>query len=286
MKRFKKKRCFFLFTLIALLVLANSCVTLRDSDKKMTKKFKKIGQKIKIFHTPFKGKSLRYVTSTTFDKSKPTVIFVHGAPGSLDNFYKHLQDLDLQKKANLIAVDRLGYGYSEFGKTEVSIAKQADALNFIANKYADTKIVLMSWSYGGPITGKMAIDNPIFSHLLMVAPAVSPKDEKHFWLGYLANWKATKWLVPKVFVVAEKEKLAHTKELEILETEWQNLKTPTTHYHGTKDWLVPYKNMAYFKTKINDSILKTVTIKGGKHIIFFKNYDLIKKELLEILNNL
>lgn len=103
----------------------------------------------------------------------------------------------------------------------------------------------------------MAIDNPtIYNHLVMVAPA----DEKHFWLGYLAKWKATKWFVLKVFVVAEAEKLAHTNELRLLEKQWKNLKILTTHYHGTKDWLVPYENLDYFKTKVSDSILKSVTI--------------------------
>lgn len=285
MKRFKKKRYILILMLFAIMIVANSCLTLRDSDKKIVKKFKKIRQDVKVYHDTFNGKSIRYIASSAFDKSKPTVIFVHGAPGSLDNYYKHIQDVDLQKKANLVAVDRLGYGYSDFGNTEISIAKQAEAINFIANKYAINKIVLFSWSFGGPIIGKMAIDNPIFDHLVMVAPAVSPDDEKHFWLGYLAKWKLTKWFVPKVFVVAEEEKLAHANELKLLEKEWQKLKTPITHYHGTKDWLVPYQNMEYFQTKINDSILKSVTIKDGKHLIFFKNYDLIKKDLLEILDN-
>ncbi len=63
-------------------------------------------------------------------------------------------------------------------------------------------------------------------------------------------------------------------------------KIPTTHYHGTKDWLVPYKNLDYFKTKVNDSILKSMTIKDGTHMIFFKDYDLIKKNLLNVLNDL
>lgn len=285
MKRFKKKRYILMLMLFVIMIVANSCLTLRDSDKKIVKKFKKIGQDVKVYHDIFNEKSIRYVASSAFDKSKPTVIFVHGAPGSLDNYYKHLQDIDLQKKANLVAVDRLGYGYSDFGNSVTSITKQAEAINFIANKYASNKIVLFSWSFGGPIIGKMAIDNPIFDHLVMVAPAVSPDDEKHFWLGYLAKWKLTKWFVPKVFVVAEEEKLAHANELKLLENEWQKLKVPITHYHGTKDWLVPYKNMEYFQTKVNDSILKSVTIKDGKHLIFFKNYDLIKKDLLEILDN-
>jgi pimeloyl-ACP methyl ester carboxylesterase len=276
-----------LVALILIVVLANSCVTLRKNDEKTLKEFKKVNQTPIIYHDIYDGKPIRYIADKKLDKNLPTVIFVHGAPGSSDNYFKHLQDIDLQKKANLVAVDRLGYGYSDFGEVEISIAKQAAFIDFIAEKYKQNKIVLFSWSYGGPIIAKMSIDKPDdYAHIVMIAPAVSPKDEKHFWLGYLAKWSATKWAIPKVFVVAEDEKLSHEYELEKLENEWQKLKTPVTHYHGTKDWLVPYNNMNYFKTKISDSILRCVTIEDGKHIIFFKNYDLIKKDLIEILENL
>ncbi len=261
-------------------------MTMRDSDKRIVKKFKKLGQIPKIYHDTFEGKSIRWIADKAFNKSLPTVIFVHGAPGSLDNYYKHLQDTDLQKKANLISVDRLGYGYSNFSNAEVSIAKQAEMIDFIAQKYKKNKIILVGWSYGGSIIGKMAMDNPNYAHIIMIAPAVSPKDEKYFWFGNFAKWKATRWLVPKAFQVAEDEKLAHAQELQKLENDWQKIKTPITYYHGNNDGLVPYKNMKFLQSKMDSTILKTVTIEKGSHFIIFKNYELIKKELLSVLEGL
>jgi pimeloyl-ACP methyl ester carboxylesterase len=286
MHRFKQKRYWFLLTLLTLIITANSCITLRKSDKSVIKSFKKVNQTVQIYRTNFNGKSMRYIADKAFDKKLPTVIFVHGAPGSSDNFYKHLQDKDLKEKANLITVDRLGYGYSDFGHSETSISKQAASIEFIAQKYKDTKIVLVGWSYGGPIIGKMAIENKNYAHIIMIAPAMSPYNEKYFGIGKLAKWKATKWFVPSAFVVAEDEKLAHANELKLLENDWQKITTPITYYHGDKDGLVPYENMRFFQDKMTDSLLKCVTIKDGGHFIPFKEYEMIKKELLEILEKL
>ncbi len=285
MKKFKKKRYLLVFTFVLFLVTANSCMTMRKSDKSVLKNFKKKGQTPKIYHDTYNGISIRYIADKTFDKNIPTIIFVHGAPGSSDNYYKHLQDKELQKKANLVTVDRLGYGYSNFGKAETSIAKQAAMIEYIAQKYRQNKIMLVGWSYGGPIIAKMAMKNQSYGHIIMIAPAVSPKDEKYFWFGNFAKWKATRWLSPKVFRVAEDEKLAHVMELEKMENDWDKIKTPITYYHGNKDGLVPYKNMTFIQTKVNDSLLKCVTINKGTHFIIFKNYDMIKKKMLDVLEN-
>ena len=286
MKRFNKKRYLILILLTGLLITANSCVTLRKNDIAVVKSFRKVNQTPKIYRVNFEGKSVRYISDKPFDKSLPTIIFVHGAPGSSDNFYKHLQDTTLQKKANLVSVDRLGYGYSDFGNAEVSIVKQAKMIDFIAQKYKQNKIILVGWSYGGPIIAKMTVENNNYAHLIMIAPAVSAKDEKHFWFGNVAKWKATKWMVPKVFVVAEDEKLAHEKELTKMESDWQKITTPITYYHGMNDGLVPYDNMAYLRTKVDPAILKYVTLDKGTHFIVFKEYDLIRKEMLDVLENL
>ncbi len=279
------KKYLFLSTLIIFFIFINSCVTLRKSDKTVLKEFKKHNQTPVIYHDIYNGISIRYIADKKFNKNLPTIIFVHGAPGSSDNYYKHLQDVDLQKKANLVTIDRLGYGYSNFGKAEVSLEKQAKMIEFIIQKYKENKIMLVGWSYGGTIVGKMATTSN-YSHVILIAPAISSKDEKYFWFGNFAKWKATRWLSPKVFQVAEEEKLAHAKELEKIENDWQNVKTPITYYHGNDDGLVPYKNMAFLKSKIDSTILKTVTIDKGSHFIIFKNYDTIKKEMLTVLDEM
>ena len=285
MINFKKKRFYIIGIIVLILVLLNSCLTLRKTDKQLRESFSKKGQNVQIYHDTIFGTSIRYIADKKQNKNLKTVIFVHGAPGSSADFLKYLQDTTLQKMANLVAVDRLGYGFSEYGKPETSIAKQANTIAEIAKKYNDNKIILVAWSYGGPIIGKMAMDNPNYQHLVMLAPAVSAKDEKYFWLGNLAKWKATKWLVPTPLVVAETEKLSHQKELKKLEPNWSKIKTSITYFQGNKDFLVPYKNMAFLKSKIDTTLLKTITLKGRNHFIPFTEYKRIKKELIKIIGN-
>ncbi len=280
-----KKRYTALLLFLLLVVIANSCVTLRKSDKSILKSFTKNGQSIYVQRDTSDGISMRYVCSSLYDSAQPTVIFVHGAPGSSDDFSKYMGDVELRDKANLVSVDRLGYGFSDFGKATTSIAAQAQAIENIARKYETTKTVLVGWSYGGPIIGEMAMSNPHYTHLVMIAPAVSPEDEVHFWVGYLAKWKLTRWMVPKPFVVAEDEKNTHPAELRLLADKWERLTTPTTHFHGTSDFLVPYENLTYLQSKMDSSILKCVTLENENHFIPFTQFDLIKREILEIINS-
>jgi len=284
---FKKKRLIIPLSLFALLIFANSCISLRMTDKKVLDAFKEHNQTPKIFHINYQEKSMRYIASKSIDKNLPTLLFIHGAPGSSADFYRYLRDPDLNKKANLISIDRLGYGYSDYGKAETSITEQAKSIFFILTKNKLKRIVVVGWSYGGPIAAKMAYLNPkIIKHTILIAPAISPKDEKYFVLGKLAYWKATRWMIPKAFRVAEDEKLTHAKELELMLPDWSKMKTQISYYQGDKDKIVPYANTQFIKNHVASDKLKVVTIKNGSHFIAFKNYDLIKAELLRILDGL
>ena len=276
----------FLPIYILLMIINTACVSFRESDRKVLREFKKYTIKPEIYRENYQGKTIRYISTKLIDNSIPTFIFIHGAPGSAGNYFKYLKDVELGKKANLISVDRLGYGYSDFGIAETSIKKQAESIYAIVDKHKLNNLILVGWSYGVPIAAKMASKYPEVKHSILVAGAISPEDEKFFGIAKMARWKLTKWMVPKSLRIADKEKMTHVEELTNMLSDWNNIKTPITYYHGTKDKLVPYKNMAFITSQVNDSLLKTVTLNEANHFILFKNYDLIKKELLEVLNTL
>jgi len=283
---FKKKRLVIPFSLLLLLALANSCISLRMSDKEIVKSFKKVHQTPKIYHTVYKGKKMRYIASKSFNNNLPTVLFLHGAPGSSSDFYRYLKDTLLSAKANLISMDRLGYGYSDYGKAETSLTEQAQSAYHILTENKAQNVIVMGWSYGGPIAVKLAVLHPdIIKHVILIAPAISPKDEKYFALGKLAYWKATRWAIPRAFRVAEDEKLTHVKELNLLLPDWSKIKTPISYYQGDKDKIVPFANAAFIESHVEKSYLKMVKIKGGNHFLMFKNYAMVKAEILRILNN-
>jgi len=266
--------------------MANSCISLRQSDGAILKKFKKEHLKPVIFHEMVNGKKIRFIAASKIDYNKPTLFFVHGAPGSATDFSNFLKDKELIKLANLISIDRLGYGYSDYGHAETSIEKQAETIYAIAKKFTKNKLILIGWSYGGPIIVKIAAEHPTkINHLVLLAPAISPKDEKYFKIAKLAQWTLTKWFVPKGFRVAEAEKLAHVKELTKMLGDWKKLKTPITYYHGDKDKLVPYANIYFIKNHVSNKLLKVITLKNANHFIPWKNYEIVKQELITLLKN-
>ncbi|MEK9613357.1 MAG: hypothetical protein VW080_05465 [Flavobacteriaceae bacterium] len=61
-------------------------VRFRTPDQKIVKQFQKKGYHLTIHYTFFKGLQMRHIHSQAFDSIKPTLFFVHGAPGSSDNF--------------------------------------------------------------------------------------------------------------------------------------------------------------------------------------------------------
>ena len=45
----------------------------------------------------------------------PTLLFVHGTPGSWDAFKAYLKNKELLQYYRIISIDRPGFGYSDFG---------------------------------------------------------------------------------------------------------------------------------------------------------------------------
>ncbi|MCF6212929.1 MAG: alpha/beta hydrolase [Flavobacteriaceae bacterium] len=283
----KKKRLLIPMVLVLLLGFANSCISLRMSDKEVIKSFKKAAKTPIIYYTNYKGKPMRYIASKPFDSKLPTLLFLHGAPGSSSDFYRYLKDSILNTKANLISMDRLGYGYSNYGIAETSITEQAESAFHILGENKVKDAIVIGWSYGGTIAAKLVALHPeLIKHAVLIAPAISPADEKYFILGKVAKWGLTRWMVPKAFRVAEDEKLAHAAELKLMLPDWQKIQRPVTYYQGDKDKIVPFANAQFIRDKMPASLLNQITIKGGSHFIVFKNYELIKTELLRIIDNI
>ncbi len=281
----KKKKPLFLLLLL-LCISINSCMSFKESDKHIYKEFKKIGKSPQIYRENYQGKTIRYIATKPIDNSLPTLLFIHGAPGESNNFFNYLKDDDLSKKANLITVDRLGYGYSDYGNAETSIEKQAESIYIIVEKYQLNNLIVVGWSYGVPIAAKMAYKYAEVKHSVLVAGAVSPEDEKFFGIAKLLRWKLTKWMFSKALKVSDDEKMTHVAELTKMLNDWESIKTPITYYHGTKDRIVPYKNIDFMTANVNDSLLNAITVKGANHFILSKKYLMVKKELLEILEKL
>jgi len=257
----------------------------RTSDKKTRKEFNKVNIPVKIdyFKTDLYTKKVRVVATDT--KKKTTILFIHGAPGSGDAFYDYLKDTVLLQKANLVTIDRPGYGYSGLGNSLTSIKKQAQIIREICDAYAFKNVILVGHSFGGPIAAYVPTFTDKVNGVLLLAPAIDPNHEKILWIANFARWKTTKWLVPKSFAVSGDEKFSHVQELQKIENEWNKISIPIVQIHGKKDGLVPYENLAFSKEKFNDSIFTAISLPEENHFIPWTQKELVVEEILKLLDN-
>lgn len=216
------------------------------------------------------------------DTTKPAMIFVHGAPSSLSGFKSYLQDSLLLQKYLLVAVDRPGYGLSDFGKVDYSILHQAQALSIVIDRYAHQgkKVKLVGSSYGGPVVGAMAMLRPeSVSEVVFISASVKPKAEKTYWISYPFSYYPLKWWVPALIQVANEEKLNHQVALEELAPYWSHIKARVTIMHGQKDDLIYYENAIFLRDQLGHTHQTLISLPEDGHYLPWQKKDLVIKVL-------
>lgn len=269
--------------LVALLSFSQSIINLqfRYSDQEILEKFPQYA-KVDVEHFSIGERPMRSLVRLN-SENDPWIIFVHGAPGSCTDYLKYFQDSSLSSRFNMLTIDRPGYGYSGFGKSETSIEEQAAFLHEIVTSKNTHDITLVGHSYGGPVVARMAIDYPsYYDKVIMLAPAIDPDHEKMFGISKLACWKLTRWIVPRAWRVAADEKFSHAEELTKMIPLWQDIAVKTIHVHGDSDVLVPFENLAFaeqmFEGKDN---FVSMPLAGVNHFLPWSHYELVKELILQ-----
>lgn len=269
-------------SLIISLLLLNSCMTFRTSDKKVIRYFEERQTDVAINRIPFGDYALRCL-ETGPDSAEYLLVFVHGAPGSSDNFHRYLADSTLLAKAQMISLDRPGYGYSNYGRSETDLRTQARAIQHIVERYPQKNVILIGHSYGGPIIGKYAMDWPErLRGILMLAPVNDPNNEPMFWFAHFGRWKLTRWMLPGSLRVSADEKFSHVAELRKIADDWSQISVPVVHIHGYKDKLAPPVNIDFSKKNIPPQYLRMVEM-NTNHFIPWSDYEVVKQELLALM---
>lgn len=118
------------FVVFTLLIIQFYRFSTPKSDKKINKEFIENESAVYIKHQKFKNFEYRVLrTQKELDTTLPTIVFIHGSIGSALDFKQYLFDADLNKKANLISYDRIGYGTVQTGNVQESIAFEVELLN-------------------------------------------------------------------------------------------------------------------------------------------------------------
>jgi len=183
----------------------------------------------------------------------------------------------------IIAIDRPGYGYSNFGHVEISITKQAEITEAIIDSLDLSTIILLGASYGGPVAAEVAMHRPQqIEHLIFLSASVKPGAEKTYWVSHLMTVPIIKYAFPSIFRMSSREKFSHAKELNGIK-DWGYIKCRTSIIHGDKDKLVYFSNAEFLKEKIPNS--KLYIMKGKGHSLIFTEPGYLKKMLWGVLQS-
>ena len=233
-----------------------------------------------IKYARYKNKPVRMIhMQKEIDTMLPTLLLIHGSPGSALDFKKYLLDKELNKKYNLITYDRIGYGNENRGEVVGSLKKEVEVLDAVLKGIKTTNVILAGYSYGG--TTALASTKK-YKRKLLLAAAVRGDLEPMFWAIKLYQWKFTRPLVPKVFQAATEEKLRHITELINYENRWDISETRIISIHGKLDRIVPYQNSIFLENKLDPRTFKLITLEEGRHDLIWTDFDLIKNIFLKL----
>lgn len=274
-----------MITFIFLVILCGLYITFvkftnPKSTSEILKSYSKSVIKPTITEENFKGFSYRKIEIQK-DTALPTLVFVHGTIGSINDFSKYLRDSTLQNKANMIAYDRVGYNYKDANEVQESIAFECSHLQDVIKNINPKNVILIGYSYGGPIA--LSVKKPL-RKILLLAPAVSSKEEQIPWMLNFYKWKLTRWLVPDVWKQASKEKMSHQSDLKKFEDDWVSTSNKVISMHGTKDWIVPISNSEFLEKQFPKEKFTLVCIKDARHNLIWNNFSEIRQYLLDNLD--
>ncbi|WP_020569126.1 alpha/beta fold hydrolase [Neolewinella persica] len=233
------------------------------------------------------SRKIRYVQLGE-DPSKPMLVFVHGSPSSSAFWFNMLRDSSLRAAANLLAVDRPGYGGSGLGIPMISVKEQASNVAAIIRERrasADQPIILHGSSYGGTVSARIAMDFPdLVKGLLLQSASTAPREEYTYWVTHPTSHWSLSWLLPSSLQTANTEKLSHQQQLEDMANEWSNIKANTVILHGTDDWLI-YPPNAYYSCDqlVNAEEVIHHMVPGKEHDLIWSAPKLLKKYLLKLI---
>ncbi len=262
-------------------------MTFRMSEKEIAKHFKEKNIAVKQDAIKIDKRTQHFVATGKADS--PTVVFVHGSPGSLSAFIDFLSDSLLLSRAHLVSIDRPGFGYSNFGQAEPSLKRQAALLQpLLELRKQHRPIILVGHSLGGPVIARMAMDYPdLVDGLIMVAGSIDPELEPNErWFRVPLATPFFSWLMPLSFKASNDEILEAKKELELMLPLWKNIKCPVIVLQGAKDKLVPPGNADFAKRMLINAPVTVLLREDVNHFIPWTHPEMIQQAILQLLDQI
>jgi len=281
----------FIWTIVLLILflfLFDRLVQFRMDDTELADYFHKLNIPAHIGYYKARGRDIRYIDAGDDDSTKPTLLFIHGAPSSLSYWRGYLSDSILCNKATIYALDRPGYGYSGLADPMPDIEAQAAVIRPILDSlhHAHHPIIVVGVSYGAPIACRLTMDYPqLVDGLVLTGPAIGPGLEHYFWFTHIIESPLIHWTIPRMLQSANQEKIHHKEELTKMLPSCIRVHVPVAYLQGANDELVLTSNADFARTHLtNVPSLDIQMIPGRGHLIAFAEKARIRKAILNMLD--
>lgn len=265
------------------LIFAQSCMTFRTSDKKAVSSFAEKGILLRTTTLHKNGHAIHYVQ--TGADSLPTLVFIHGTPGSWTAFEPYLRDSLLRTRFRLVSFDRPGFGYSDFGNAMHMDDQSALMGPIIASLKNGHPLWLIGHSMGGPIILQLEKDYPgLATGLILLAGSIDPAAElPEKWRPVLFKTPLNLF-VPGAMRPSNRELWYLKEDLKTLAPALHEIKCPVYFIHGRKDNMVPPSNVPYGMISLTGAIQKDSLWLAGNHFIPWTKFDTIRNYLMDRCN--
>jgi pimeloyl-ACP methyl ester carboxylesterase len=264
--------------------VADHYLQFRKSDEDLTMSFRQRGLDAHIGYYTTHERKLRYIHSGP--DSLPTLLFLHGSPGSISYYSGRFSDSLLRRTFKMYAVDRPGYGYSGFGRPEASIHAQSEMLvPLLDSLHKVTRpVIIIGSSYGSSIACRLAMDHPdLVDGLVLTGPSLGPGRETYFWFTYIIEHWSIRWCMPRLFRSANTEKVYHKEELEKMLPYWKDIRVPVAYLQGENDEIVDTSNAGFAREQlVNAPYLGIRFIKDRGHRLAQFEWPEIRQSILDV----
>ena len=223
--------------------------------------------------------------AATGSSNQPLIVFIHGTPGSWRGFGQYLADESLRRRAQLMAIDRPGFGRSGHTQLVTSLREQADLLAQILRRdFNGHRAILVGHSLGASIAARLAMDHPdLVDGLVFVAPSIDPELEKPRWYNRLADSPLVRWALPTDLNLANQEVMPLYGELIQMRPLWQKIHVPVIVIQGDKDRLSSPANADFAETVLG-SQARIIRVPRAGHFVVWKQPAIIVDAILSLLD--
>src|SRR6266568_7505269 len=180
------------------------------------------------------------------------IIFIHGTPATAAVFGEQFRHPF--PRANLLALDRPGFGASGPDRRRPSLDDQANAIGVLLTNEATQRTILVGHSYGAPVAllAALKFTNEV-AGVVLIGGSVDPAQERTYAIQRFADWPLVSWLVPRSLRQCNRELLTLRGDLMRLRPQLSALEVPVVMLQGGKDRQVPVVNVGYLRDRFADA---------------------------------